>query len=160
MGNSTFTRYHFPGGLPFTEWPFMGVRQMRAHLVLLGYGVGRKRVRRLVRLMGLMAVYQKPKTSAPYPDHRRYPYLLRDLAVTRSNQVWCSDITYIPMRRGFLYLVAIMDRHSRKVVSWKLSNTMDTDFCVSVPEESLAKNGAPDIFNTDQGSRFTKLCLD
>lgn len=139
----------------FTEWPFLGVRQMRGYLALLGYGAGIKRVRRLMRLMGLMAVYQKPKTSVPHPGHTRYPYLLRDLAITRPNQVWCADITYIPMRKGFLYLVAIMDWHSRKVLSWRLSNTMDADFCVSALEEALAKYGKPDIFNTDQGSQFT-----
>ena len=143
----------------FIEWPFLGVRQMRDHLVLLGYGVGLKRVRRLMRLMGLMAAYQKPKTSTPHPEHRRYPYLLRDLAVTRPNQVWCSDITYIPMRKGFLYLVAIMDWHSRKVLSWRLSNTMDADFCVSALEEALAQYGTPDIFNTDQGSQFTSFAF-
>ena len=105
-----------------------------------------------MRLMGLMAVYQKPKTSVPNPEHKRYPYLLRDLTIDRSNQVWCADITYIPMRKGFLYLVAIMDWHSRKVLSWRLSNTMDTDFCASALEEAVAKYGKPDIFNTDQGS--------
>lgn len=143
----------------FTEWPFLGVRQMRNYLVLLGYGVGKKRVRRLMRFMGLIAVYQKPRTSIPNPDHTRYPYLLRDLAVTRPNQVWCADITYIPMRKGFLYLVAVMDWHSRKVLSWRLSNTMDTDFCVSALEEALAKYGKPDIFNTDQGSQFTSFAF-
>ena len=112
-----------------------------------------------MRLMGLMAVYQKPKTSVPHPGHTRYPYLLRDLTVTRPNQVWCADITYIPMRKGFLYLVAIMDWHSRKVLSWRLSNTMDADFCVSALEEALAKYGKPDIFNTDQGSQFTSFAF-
>ena len=143
----------------FTEWPFLGVRQMCRYLVSLGYGVGRKRVRRLMRLMGLMAVYQKPKTSVPNPEHKRYPYLLRGLDITRSNQVWCADITYIPMRKGFLYLVAIMDWHSRKVLAWRLSNTMETDFCVSALEEALAKYGKPDIFNTDQGSQFTSFAF-
>lgn len=143
----------------FTEWPFLGVRQMCRYLVSLGYGVGRKRVRRLMRLMGLMAVYQKPKTSVANPEHKRYPYLLRDLTIDRSNQVWCSDITYIPMRKGFLYLVAIMDWHSRKVLSWRLSNTMETDFCVAALEEALAKYGTPDIFNTDQGSQFTSFAF-
>lgn len=140
----------------FTEWPFLGVRQMCRYLVSLGYSTGRKRVRRLMRLM---AAYQKPKTSAPNPEHKRYPYLLRGLTIDRSNQVWCSDITYIPMRKGFLYLVAIMDWHSRKVLSWRLSNTMDTDFCVSALEEALAKYGIPDIFNTDQGSQFTSFAF-
>ena len=143
----------------FIEWPFLGVRQMRDYLALLGYGAGKKRVRRLMRLMGLMAVYQKPRTSIPHPEHTRYPYLLRGLAITRPNQVWCADITYIPMRKGFLYLVAVMDWHSRKVLSWRLSNTMDTDFCVSALEEALAKYGKPDIFNTDQGSQFTSFAF-
>ena len=143
----------------FTEWPFLGVRQMRDYLVLLGYGAGKKRVRRLMRVMGLMAIYQKPRTSTPNPEHKRYPYLLRGLTIDRSNQVWCADITYIPMRKGFLYLVAVMDWHSRKVLSWRLSNTMDTDFCVAALEEALAKYGTPDIFNTDQGSQFTSFAF-
>jgi putative transposase len=143
----------------FTEWPFLGVRQMCDYLRLLGYGVGRKRVRRLMRLMGLTPIYRKPKTSIPNPEHTRYPYLLRELAITRPNQVWCADITYIPMRKGFLYLVAIMDWHSRKVLSWRLSSTMDADFCVFALEEALAKYGKPDIFNTDQGSQFTSFAF-
>ena len=143
----------------FTEWPFLGVRQMCRYLVSLGYGVGRKRVRRLMRLMGFMTIYQKPKTSVPNPEHKRYPYLLRDLTIDRSNQVWCSDITYIPMRKGFLYLVAIMDWHSRKVLSWRLSNTMEADFCIVALEEALEKYGTPDIFNTDQGRQFTSVAF-
>lgn len=143
----------------FTQWPFFGVRQMRHYLVSLGYSTGNKRVRRLMRLMGLMPIYQKPRTSIPNPAHKRYPYLLRDLNIERSNQVWCADITYIPMRKGFLYLVAIMDWHSRKVLSWKLSNSMDTDFCIYALEEALAKYGTPDIFNTDQGSQFTSFAF-
>ena len=145
--------------LAFTEWPFFGVRQMCRYLVSLGYSAGIKRIRRLMRLMGLMAVYQKPKTSTPNPEHKRYPYLLRGLSIDRSNQVWCADITYIPMRKGFLYLVAIMDWHSRKVLSWRLSNTMETDFCLAALEEALAKHGTPDIFNTDQGSQFTSFAF-
>ena len=143
----------------FTVWPFLGVRQMRSYLVLLGYNVGNKRVRRLMRLMGLMAVYQRPKTSIPNHKEKRYPYLLRDLSIDRSNQVWCADITYIPMRKGFLYMVAVMDWHSRKVLSWRISNTMDADFCVWALEEALAKYGKPDIFNTDQGSQFTSFAF-
>lgn len=139
----------------FTEWPFLGVRQMCRYLVSLGYSIGRKRVRRLMRLMGLTAVYQKPRTSIPNPEHKRYPYLLHGLTIERSNHVWCTDITYIPMRKGFLYLVAIMDWHSRKVLFWRLSNTMEVDFCVLSLEEALAKYGRPDIFNSDQGSQFT-----
>ena len=141
----------------FTQWPFLGVRQMCRYLASLGYSVGRKRIRRLMRLMGLMAVYQKPKTSIPHPEHTRFPYLLRGLSIDKSNQVWCADITYIPMRKGFLYLVAIMDWHSRKVLSWRLSNTMETDFCVAALEEALSKYRHPDIFNTDQGSQFTSF---
>lgn len=143
----------------FTDWPFMGVRQMQRYLVLQGYGVGKKRVRRLMRLMGLEPIYQKPRTSLAHPEHTKYPYLLRNLDIIRPNQAWCSDITYIPMRKGFLYLVAIMDWYSRKVLSWRLSNTMDTDFCVSALEEALAKHGKPDIFNTDQGSQFTSFAF-
>lgn len=143
----------------FTEWSFLGVRQMRNYLRLLGYSTGIKRIRRLMRLMGLMPIYRKPRTSIPNPEHIRYPYLLRDVVITRPNQVWCADITYIPMRKGFLYLVAVMDWHSKKVLSWRLSNTMDADFCVAALEEALAKNGKPDIFNTDQGSQFTSFAF-
>ena len=141
----------------FTEWPFLGVRQMRDYLVLLGYGVGKKRVRRLMRLMGLMAVYQKPRTSIPHPEHTRYPYLLRDLAITRPNQVWCADITYLPMRKGFLYLVAIMDWFTRKVLAWRISNTLEADFCVEALNEAIHRFGPPEIMNTDQGSQFTSF---
>ena len=137
------------------EWPFFGVRQMSRYLRNLGYQVGVKRVRRLMRLMGIEAIYQKPRTTIPEQKSKRYPYLLRDLKITASNQVWCSDITYIPMRKGFMYLIAIMDWHSRKVLSWRLSNTMDTDFCVAALEEALGKYDKPNIFNTDQGSQFT-----
>ena len=141
----------------FLECPYYGSRQMMRHLHRLGHQVGRNRVARLMRKMGLRAIYQKPNTSAPHPEHRVYPYLLRDLAIVRPNQVWCSDITYIPMRRGFLYLVAIMDWHSRRVLSWRLSNTMDVTFCTEALEEALARHGKPGIFNTDQGSQFTSL---
>jgi putative transposase len=139
----------------YMESPFFGARQMRRHLALLGYAVGIRRVRRLMRLMGLRAVYQRPKTSIPNAAHKRYPYLLRGMTIDRSNQVWCADITYIPLRKGFLYLVAVMDWHSRKVLSWRLSNVMDSDFCVLALEEALARYGVPAIFNTDQGSQFT-----
>lgn len=105
--------------------------------------------------MRLVPIYQEPKTSKKHPEHKIYPYLLRDLPITRPNQVWCTDITYIPMRRGFLYLVAVMDWHSRKVLSWRLSNSMDLGFCVEALKEALAKNGKPEIFNSDQGSQFT-----
>jgi len=139
----------------FTSMPFLGSRQMRNMLRDLGYPASRGRVRRLMRRMGLMAVFQKPNTSEPHPEHKVYPYLLRNLAIARPNQVWCADITYIPMKRGFLYLVAIMDWHSRAVLSWRLSNTMDADFCVAALDEALNRYGVPEIFNTDQGSQFT-----
>jgi len=139
----------------FLETPFFGSRQMRYHLIHLGYAVGRRRVRRLMRKMGLSAIYQKPRTTVPHPEHRVYPYLLRGLRIDRPNQVWCADITYIPMRRGFLYLVVIMDWHSRAVLSWRLSNTMEADFCVSALEDAIKRYGVPEILNTDQGSQFT-----
>ena len=140
----------------FLETPWYGSRQMSRHLRRHGYPkVNRKRVRRLMRKMGLSAIYQPPRTSQPHPEHRIYPYLLRDVAIERPNHVWCADITYIPMRRGFLYLVAIMDWASRTALSWRLSNTMDSAFCVEALEEALAKYGKPEIFNTDQGSQFT-----
>ena len=139
----------------FLITPFYGSRQMARHLRREGYCVGRHRVRRLMRLMGIEAIYQKPRTSDPHPDHKIYPYLLRNLAITKPNQLWCTDITYIPIKCGFLYLVAIMDWHSRKVLSWRLSNTMDRRFCVEALEEALMLHDKPDIFNTDQGSQFT-----
>ena len=120
------------------ETPWYGARQMARHLRRQGYCVGRKRIRRLMRKMGLCAIYQKPNTSKAHPEHRVYPYLLRNTAIVSPNQVWCADITYIPVRRGFLYLVAIMDWYSRKILSWRLSNTMDADFCVAALEEALA----------------------
>ena len=139
----------------FLETPWYGSRQMARHLRREGWCVGRKRVRRLMRNMGLQAIYQAPRTSDPHPEHRIYPYLLRGLPIETPDHVWCADITYIPMRRGFLYLVAIMDWASRKVLSWRLSNTMDAEFCVKALEEALARYGKPEIFNTDQGSQFT-----
>lgn len=139
----------------FLVTPYYGSRQMARCLRRQSYGVGRHRVRRLMRLMGLRAIYQEPRTSQPLPPHTIYPYLLRNLAVTRANQVWCTDITYIPIKRGFLYLVAIMDWQSRKVLAWRLSNTMATPFCVEALEEALALYGVPEIFNTDQGAQFT-----
>jgi len=135
--------------------PFYGARQMARHLRREGYIVSRKRIRRLMAKMGISAVYQKPRTTIPLKDHVVYPYLLRDLTIDRPNQVWCTDITYIPMRRGFMYLVAVMDWASRKVLSWRLSNTMGAEFCIEALEEALEKYGKPDIFNTDQGSQFT-----
>ena len=139
----------------FLEWPFYGARQMARHLRRQGYTVGRKRVSRLLARMGLTPIYQKPRTSTPHPQHLTYKYLLRDLVIDRPNHVWCADITYLPMRRGFLYLVAIMDWATRKVLSWRVSNTMEADFCIEALEEALARYGRPEIFNTDQGSQFT-----
>lgn len=141
----------------FLVTPYYGSRQMARHLRRAGYCVGRHRVRRLMRKMWIEAIYQKPRTSDPHPKHKTYPYLLRNLSVTNANQVWCTDITYIPIKRGFLYLVAIMDWHSRKVLSWRLSNTMDTAFCVEALEEALEIYGVPEIFNTDQGAQFTSF---
>ena len=135
--------------------PFYGARQMARHLRRQGYIVSRKRIRRLMAKMGLAAVYQRPRTTIPLKDHIIYPYLLRKITIDRPNQVWCADITYIPMRRGFLYLVAIMDWASRKVLAWRLSNSMEAEFCIEALEEALARHGKPDIFNTDQGSQFT-----
>src|SRR3712207_5586747 len=143
----------------FLETPWYGSRQMARHLQRQGWRVGRHRIRRLMATMSLVPIYQRPKTSVPHPEHRIYPYLLRDLVIDRPNQVWCADITFIPMRRGFLYLVAIMDWCSRKVLAWRLSNTMDAAFCVAALEESLARFGKPDIFNTDQGSQFTSAAF-
>ncbi len=140
----------------YLETPFYGTRRMTAWLCANGYAVNRKRVRRLMQLMGLEAIYQRPRTSQPASDHRVYPYLLRDLAIERVNQVWAADITYIPMARGFLYLVAIMDWVSRFVLAWRLSNTLDTTFCLEALEAALAL-GQPDISNTDKGSQFTSL---
>ena len=117
--------------------------------------MGRKRVRRLMAKMGLAAIYQTPRTTVPHPEHKTYKYLLRDLVIDRPNQVWCADITYIPMRRGFLYLVAVMNWATRKVLSWRLSNTMEADFCIEALQEELARYGAPGIFNADQRSQFS-----
>ena len=143
----------------FMKYPFYGSRQMVRQLRRAGIAVGRHRVRRLMRLMGLEAIYQAPRTSDPHPAHRIYPYLLRGMAINRPNQVWCSDITYIPVQHGFLYLVAIMDWATRHVLAWRLSNTMDTRFCLEALNEALARHGKPEIFNTDQGSQFTSLAF-
>lgn len=141
----------------FLDMPWYGSRQMVRHLRRQGVNIGRRRVRRLMTKMGLSPIYQRPRTSDPHPQHRIYPYLLRYMAIERANQVWCADITYIPMRKGFLYLVAIMDWATRKVLAWRLSNTMDVGFCVMALEEALARFGSPEIFNTDQGSQFTSF---
>ena len=133
----------------FMETPFYGVRQMTWHLRNGGHAVNPKRVRRLMRLMGLMPIYRRPNTSKPAKGHRPFPYLLRGLTIDCPNQVWCTDITYIPMRRGFLYLIAIMDWHSRRVLSWRLSNTLEAEFCAEALDEAIARFGPPEIMNTD-----------
>ena len=143
----------------FEDKPFMGVRQMRAWLRLHGHAVGLKRVRRLMRQMHLMPIYQRPQTTVPHPEDKRHPYLLRDVEISSPNQVWSADITYIPMRKGFLYLVAIIDWYSRKALSWRISATMDVDFCIDALEEALTRYGTPEIFNTDQGSQFTSTAF-
>jgi putative transposase len=135
--------------------PYYGSRRMAAWLATQGQRVNRKRVRRLMRLLGLAAIYQRPNTSKPAPAHKIYPYLLGGLAIERVNQVWCSDVTYIPIARGFLYLVVIMDWVSRAVLAWRLSNTLGAEFCVEALEEALSRYHRPQIFNTDQGSQFT-----
>lgn len=139
----------------YLKTPCWGSRSMRNHLRRLGYKINRKRIQRLMRIMGLEAIYPKPKTSRPHPEHKVYPYLLRNLKIERPNQVWTSDITYIPMSRGFMYLVAVMDWHSRKVLAWRLSNTLDSSFCVEALQEAIQRYGKPEIFNTDQGTQFT-----
>ena len=137
-----------------TKRPFYGVRKMKQHLMCLGYSVGKDHVRTLLRHMGLKAVYPAPKTSQPHPEHKKYPYLLKGFRIVRPNQVWSADITYIRLFKGFAYLVAIIDWFSRYVLSWRLSNSLDTDFCVDALSEAL-ELGTPDIFNTDQGTQFT-----
>ena len=159
--------YYQPKGIPEEELelmklidrqylvtPFYGTRKIAVWLKSQDHVVNRKRVRRLMRLMGLKAIYRRPRTSKPAPGHKIYPYLIKDMKITRPNQVWAADITYIPMARGFLYLVAIIDWYSRYVLSWRLSNTLDADFCVEALKEALRK-GRPEIFNTDQGAQFT-----
>lgn len=139
----------------YLQYPFYGSRQMRYHLRQLSHCVARKRIQRLMRKMGIVAIYPKPRTSIANKAHRIYPYLLRNLDINRANQVWCADISYIPTKYGFMYLVAIMDWYSRKVLTWRLSNTMDSLFCCQALQEALCIYGAPDIFNTDQGAQFT-----
>ena len=137
------------------DYPFAGSRMMRGLLKAEGHQIGRLHVSTLMKKMGIEAIYRRPKTSKPAPGHKVYPYLLRNMAVTRPNQVWAMDITYVPMARGFVYLVAIVDLFSRKVLAWRLSITLSADFCVEALEEALARHGKPEIFNTDQGSQFT-----
>jgi len=143
----------------YLELPFYGSRRMTLTLRAEGRTVNRKRVQRLMRLMGLEALVPRPGTSRPAPAHKVYPYLLRGVAIMRANQVWAADITYIPMARGFLYLVAIMDWASRAVLAWRLSNTLDSAFCLEALDEALARHGRPEIFNTDQGAQFTSAAF-
>ena len=135
--------------------PFMGSRQIRRELRRRGQAVNRKRVSRLMGVMGLAAVAPGPHTSRPHPHHPKYPYLLRGMVIDRPNQVWATDITYVPMAKGFLYLAAIMDWYSRRVLAWRVSNTLDSEFCVAALHEALRCHGRPEIFNTDQGAQFT-----
>lgn len=139
----------------YLKYPTFGTRRMTTWLRREGYIVGRKRVRRLMRIMGLRAIYPRQRTTIANMAHKKYPYLLRDLVIDRPNQVWATDITYIPMRRGFMYLVAVIDWYSRKVLSWRISNTLEPDFCIDALQEALRCHGKPAIFNTDQGSQFT-----
>ena len=139
----------------FTKWPFYGSRKIVLELRRRGHDVNRKRVQRLMRVMGLQALVPGPHTSRPHPEHKVYPYLLRRLDVTRANQVWAADITYIPLESGWGYLIAIIDWHSRAVLAWQLSNTMTVDFCVDALEDALRRHGRPEIFNSDQGAQFT-----
>jgi putative transposase len=135
--------------------PYLGTRGIRNALWDKGHKIGRSHVRTLMRKIGIEALYQKPRLSEPQPGHKIYPYLLRGMAITEANAVWCADITYIPMAKGFCYLVAVMDWASRKVLSWRLSNTLDASFCTEALDEAISRYGRPQIFNTDQGSQFT-----
>jgi putative transposase len=139
------------------DYPFAGSRMLQGLLRGEGHKVGRLKVRNLMKRMGIEAIYRRPNTSKPAPGHKIYPYLLRTLPVTRPNQVWAMDITYIPMARGFVYLAAVVDWYSRRVLSWRLSITLETDFCIEAVNEALARHSKPDIFNTDQGSQFTSI---
>ena len=140
-------------------YPFAGSRMLQGLLLGEGYKVGRLHVSTLMKRMGIEAIYRRPNTSKPAPGHKIYPYLLRSLAVIRPNQVWATDITYIPMARGFVYLACVVDWFTRRVLSWRLSITLEVDFCVEAVEEALARHGKPDIFNTDQGSQFTSIAF-
>jgi putative transposase len=143
----------------FTTWPFLGSRRMTQMLKAEGEKINRKRVQRLMRKMGIAALGPKPNTSKPAPGHKIFPYLLRNLKIELPNHVWATDITYLPIGRGFLYLVAIIDWASRAVVAWRISNTIDTSFCLAALEDALACYGKPEIFNTDQGSQFTSAAF-
>jgi len=139
----------------YLETPFYGSRKMREHLTQLGFCINRKRVRRLMQKLGIEALYPKPRLSQAHPEHQVYPYLLRNVAIERANQVWSTDITYLPVLKGHFYRVAIMDWFSRKVLAWRISNTLDVQFCLEALQEALAQYGTPEIFNSDQGSQFT-----
>ena len=139
------------------DYPFAGSRMLQGLLIAEGHDIGRLHVRTLMRKMGIEAIYRRPNTSKPAPGHNIYPYLLKNVAVTRPNQVWAIDITYVPMARGFVYLCAVIDWFSRRVLSWKLSITLETAFCIEAVEEALARYGKPEIFNSDQGSQFTSI---
>jgi putative transposase len=141
------------------EFPFAGSRMLRGLLVAEGFKIGRRHVKTLMQRMGIEALYRRPRTTKPEPGHKIYPYLLRDMAVTRPNQVWAMDITYIPMARGFVYLAVVLDWFSRRVLSWRLSITMEATFCVETLEDALARYGKPGVFNTDQGSQFTSAAF-
>jgi putative transposase len=141
------------------DYPFAGSRMLQAFLAREGFDVGRLHVATLMKRMGITAIYRRPNTSKPAPGHKIYPYLLRKMAVTQPNQVWAMDITYVPMARGFVYLAAVVDWFSRKILAWKLSITLDTAFCIEAVEEALQNYGAPQIFNTDQGSQFTSVAF-
>ena len=139
----------------YLKWPFYGSRRLGEELRQRGHGINRKRVQRLMRQMGLRAVYPKPRTSQPGVGHKIYPYLLNSLTINRPNQVWASDICYVPMAKGFMYLTVIMDWYSRRVLAWRVSNTLDADPCIAALEEALVRYGVPEIFNTDQGAQYT-----
>jgi putative transposase len=139
----------------YLKTPFYGIRRMTVHLRSLGHVVNHKRVKRLMRKIGIEAVYRKPNTSLPNKEHQIYPYLLKGMKITKSNQVWATDITYLPMAKGFMYLIAIVDLYSRKVLTWSVSNTMEAEWCAEVLKEAIEQFGKPEIFNTDQGSQFT-----
>lgn len=168
LGISRSSSYHQPKPVPEADLalmkridrihmdkPFLGSRRIVDALVEQGHRADRKRVRRLMRRMGIQAIYSGPKTSKPHPQHKIYPYLLRGLEINRANQVWASDVSYIPMETGFVYLAVIMDWYSRKVLSWRVSNSLDASFCVDALEEAIHRFGVPEIFNTDQGSQYT-----
>jgi putative transposase len=141
------------------DYPFAGSRMLQAFLAREGFDVGRLHVATLMKRMGIAAIYRRPNTSKPAPGHKIYPYLLRKLAITSPNQVWAMDITYVPMARGFVYLTAVVDWFSRKILAWKLSITLDTAFCIEAVDEALQNYGRPEIFNTDQGSQFTSIAF-